>query len=246
MNGNSKYDNDLLYEKTLASFGIRSDCSFETLRQCARQFQNTGDTSANVGRGWHDHIIQRLVNSGDSLIDLGCGDGELMARLSYTCKCWVQGIESNEELVNRCVERGLPVCHADIEDILDILPDKNYTWAVLEDTLQTLQNPLDVLEKMLRVANKSIVSFPNFAHWSVRFTFSLGGRMPVTKSLPNKWYNTPNIHLCSISDFQDWIRQDNVTILEAWVLINGEVREFDPSEGHNISAEQALFVLQRN
>ena len=158
----------------------------------------------------------------------------------------MQGIESNEELVNRCVERGLPVCHADIEDILDILPDKNYTWAVLEDTLQTLQNPLDVLEKMLRVANKSIVSFPNFAHWSVRFTFSLGGRMPVTKSLPNKWYNTPNIHLCSISDFQDWIRQDNVTILEAWVLINGEVREFDPSEGHNISAEQALFVLQRN
>lgn len=246
MNGNSKYDNDLLYEKTLGKFGIKSDCSFETLRQCAQHFQSTGDTSANVDRGWHDKIIQRLVKCGDSLIDLGCGDGELMARLSYACKCWIQGIESNETLVNKCVERGLPVCHADIEDILDVLPDKNYTWAVLEDTLQTLKNPLDVLEKMLRVADKSIVSFPNFAHWSVRFTFSLGGRMPVTKSLPNKWYNTPNIHLCSISDFQDWIRQDNVRILEAWVLINGQVREFDPSEGHNISAEQALFVLTRD
>ena len=240
----SHFNNDLVFKRTMSNFGIEADCSFEMLRQCAMMYaSNPANTPV---QRWHDDIIKRLVKCDDSLIDLGCGDGELMARLSYACKCWVQGIESNEELVNKCVERGLPVCHADIEDILDILPDKNYTWAVLEDTLQTLQNPLDVLEKMLRVADKSIVSFPNFAHWSVRFTFSLGGRMPVTKSLPNKWYNTPNIHLCSISDFQDWIRQYNVRILEAWVLINGEVREFDPSEGHNISAEQALFVLQRN
>lgn len=243
MSTNSKYDNDLLYEGTLAKFGVKSDCSFETLRQCATQYK--GDNSVNVGRAWHDPIIQRLVGSGDSLIDLGCGDGELMARLSYFCKCWVQGIESDENMVNRCVERGLPVCHADVEDILDILPDKNYTWAVLEDTLQTLKNPLDVLDKTLRVADKAIVSFPNFAHWSVRFTFSLGGKMPVTKSLPNKWYNTPNIHLCSITDFQDWIRTEHLDILEAWVLKEGEVEEFDPSLGHNISAEQALFVLQR-
>ncbi len=229
-------------DKTLEHYGVKSDCSFEILRRCAETFQ---PDSASVSRHWHDPIIRHLVKSGDSLIDLGCGDGELMAQVSYNCKCWVQGIESDEQLVNRCVERGLPVCHADLADILDLLPDRNYTWAVLEDTLQTLHRPLDVLEKMLRVAERSIVSFPNFAHWSVRYTFSLGGRMPVTKSLPNTWYNTPNIHLCSITDFMDWVHKSSVIILEAWVLRDGHVERFDPASNHNITAEQALFVIQR-
>ena len=105
--------------------------------------------------------------------------------------------------------------------------------------------PLDVLNEMLRVADKCIVTFPNFAHWSVRFTFSLGGRMPVTKSLPHTWYNTPNIHLCSLTDFMDWVRSDGVDIQEAWVLVDGKVLEFDPTKSHNIIGEQALFVIHR-
>lgn len=237
------YNNDEMFKQVLEHFGVKSDCSFEILRQCAKHL-----TAEAPGKGitrWHDSIIRRLVKSGDSLIDLGCGNGELLANLAYHCKCWMQGIESDEELVNRCVERGLPVCHADVSDVLDVLPDKNYTWAVLEDTLQTLRQPLDVLQKMLRVAEHSIVSFPNFAHWSVRFTFSLGGRMPVTKSLPNKWYNTPNIHLCSITDFMDWVRQEKVRIIESWVLVEGKVVPFDSACGHNITGEQALFVIEK-
>ena len=239
----SHFNNDLLFKRTLNNFGIEADCSFEMLRQCSMLYaSNPANTPV---QRWHDDIIKRLVKCDDSLIDLGCGDGELMARLSYACNCWLQGVEVNEDLVNRCVERGLPVCHGDLSDILNVLPDKSYTWAVLEDTLFTLKAPLDVLNEMLRVADKCIVTFPNFAHWSVRFTFSLGGRMPVTKSLPHTWYNTPNIHLCSLTDFMDWVRSDGVDILEAWVLVDGKVLVFDPTKSHNIIGEQALFVIHR-
>lgn len=234
---------DSVNDATLKYYGVRADCSFDILKDNANHFNP--DRVKDVPVRWHDAIIQRMVKSGDSLIDLGCGDGELMAHISYNCRCWLQGIESNEELVNRCVERGLPVCHADLDDILDLLPDNNYTWAVLEDTLFTLNRPLDVLSKMLRVADKSIVTFPNFAHWSIRYTFSLGGRMPVTKAFPYTWYNTPNIHLCSITDFMDWIYQDGVKVLEAWVYKDGRVEKFDITSDHNITAEQALFVIQK-
>lgn len=100
---------------------------------------------------------------------------------------------------------------------------------------------------MLRVARTSIVSFPNFAHWSVRLAFSIGGRMPVTASLPNTWYNTPNIHLCSITDFIDWTQRQNIDILSAYVLVEGKVEPFQADRHlHNITAEQALFFIRRH
>lgn len=232
------------YLAILEHFGVtRSDCSFDMLKECTCKYK--ADLPDKQVRRWHAPIIQELVHPGDSLIDLGCGDGELLARLSYGCECWIQGVESNEKLVNRCIERGVPVCHADLADVIDLIPDNNYTWAILEDTLQTLEHPLDVLTKMLRIARHSIVSFPNFAHWSVRFTFSLGGRMPITKSLPNTWYNTPNIHLCSITDFLDWVAETGVRIENGWVLVEGEVVPFNPVFRHNITGEQALFVISR-
>jgi len=239
----AQHDNDLLYKQTLEHFGVSGDCSFEILRQCAKHL--VADAPQTGVKRWHDSIIQRLVKQGDSLIDLGCGNGDLLAFLSHSCRCWMQGVESDEAKVNRCVERGLPVCHADVSDLMDLLPDENYTWAVLEDTLTTLERPLEVIRKMLRIAKHSIVTFPNFAHWSVRFTFSLGGRMPVTRSLPYKWYDTPNIHLCSISDFMDWARSEKIKIIESWALVEGQVVPFDPTCGHNITAEQSLFVIEK-
>jgi methionine biosynthesis protein MetW len=184
------------------------------------------------------------VGAEDSLLDLGCGDGELLARLSAKKGCWVQGVEWEEDDANRCIERGIPVCHADLEKILPSIPDRSYTWAVLENTLFTLKRPLDVVREMLRIADRSVVTFPNFAHWSVRFTFSLGGRMPVTKALPYKWYDTPNIHLCSITDFLDVVAEWNLEILHSWVLVEGETVPFDPDTEQNITGEQALFVIR--
>ena len=232
------------YLQTLEHFGVKSnDCSFEKLKECALHLQ--ADTPDKGVARWHDAIVQELVKPGESILDLGCGDGELLARLSYHCNCWVQGIEADEGKVNRCIERGVPVCHGDLSEITSLLPDKSYDWSVLENTLQTLRSPLQVLEEMLRVSRRSIVSFPNFAHWSIRFTFSLGGRMPVTKSLPYTWHNTPNIHLCSITDFLDWVQEAKVRILNSWVLVEGQVIPFQADSDHNITGEQAMFVIER-
>ena len=239
----SHFNNDLLFKRTLNNFGIEADCSFEMLRQCSMMYDSTpADTPV---QRWHDDIIKRLVKCDDSLIDLGCGDGELMARLSYECNCWLQGVEINEDLVNRCVERGLPVCHGDLSDILNVLPDKSYTWAVLEDTLFTLKAPLDVLNEMLRVADKCIVTFPNFAHWSVRFTFSLGGRMPVTKSLPHTWYNTPNIHLLTINDFFDFCKKRDIKIEKAIYCTKGRKKKSIFITTANFFSEEAIFLIRK-
>ena len=231
------------YQDTLEHFGVHeADCSFEQLRNCAVKL--TAEPPGGEALRWHDEIVQRLVQDGDSVIDLGCGDGELLHRLAKCRKCWRQGIEADEEMVGKCIARGIPVCHGDMLDIIDLIPDKSYTWAIIEDTLTTLKNPVEALNKMLRIAKACIITFPNFAHWSMRFTFSLGGRMPVTKSFPFKWYDTPNIHNCSINDFMDWIGAEKLQVMEAWVLVEGKVAKYDADSQHNITASQALFVVK--
>ena len=229
--------------KILSHFGIeKNDCTFSKLSECAREFVKDTITGQ---RRWHDNLIRNLIQTGDSIIDLGCGDGELLARISTTVRCRVQGVEGDETQVYKCIERGLPVCHADILDILPIIPDGSYTWAILEDTVQTLVQPMEVLSQMLRIADNCIISFPNFAHWTVRYTFSLGGRMPVTRALPYTWYNTPNIHLCSITDFLDWVESEKLVVTASWALVEGKVVPFSLSLNHNITAEQAMFVVKK-
>ena len=236
-------DENKLIKDTLALFGIYgNDCSFEQLGDCARKL--SAEPPGGEALRWHDSIVQRLVQDGDSVIDFGCGDGELLFQLAKCRECWMQGIESDEESVSHCIERGIPVCHGDMMEIIDLIPDQSYTWGILEDTLTVLKNPVETLDKMLRVADACIISFPNFAHWSMRFTFSLGGRMPVTKSFPFKWYDTPNIHNCSINDFMDWIQAKKLDVMEAWVLVEGNVEKYDASKEHNVTASQALFVVR--
>ena len=229
------------------SLGVRSiDSTFDQLRDLAnRQLSlgSSGHYESHAPKRWEDSLIEGLVKTGDRVLDLGCGDGELLVRLVYRCGAEVQGIETNEDLVIRCIERGVPVCHDDLEQMLSILPDRSFDIAVMENTLQTLVHPLDALRGMLRVARIGVVSFPNFAHWSVRLTLGLGGRMPVTSSLPYTWYDTPNIHLCSINDFTDWVVADDVEVLESWVLVEGKVEKFN-GDDHNKTAEQAMFVIK--
>lgn len=233
-------------DEFLKKVGVENcDTSFEELSHFVsvdippEAVQNPYD----IGARWQDVVIESIVGDNDSVLDIGCGAGDLMARLSATRGARVQGLEMDEEMVIRCIERGMPVYHGDIETCLKNFTTKSFDFAILEETLQTLQHPLIVLKELLRIGRKCIVSFPNFAHWNVRLSFSLGGRMPKTESLPNTWYNTPNIHLCSIHDFLDFTKEAKVKILESWVLENGKIMPYQ--DGHNLTAEQAMFVIEK-
>ena len=197
----------------------------------------------DISHRWQDPIIEAIVPVGGSVLDLGCGDGKLLARLMKTRQVCAQGVELDQEAVLRCIERGVPVFHGDLDDGLRGFPDASVDMVILEETLQTLHRPIRVLDEMLRVGRRSVVSFPNFAHWRVRKAFGLGGRMPVTAALPHLWHNTPNIHLCSIRDFVDWAVSADVHILDAYVLADGLARVL--REGDNLTAVEALFVLDR-
>ena len=229
-------------EQFLRTLGVNScDCDFAALQ---RQLEKAiaEHAIASPPPHWEDEYIVRLLGAGDTILDLGCGQGELLARLAEYSNISCQGVECDLKAALTCIERGLPVCLMDLNQVLSNIQDQSFTYAVLERTLQTLPQPLDTLKEMLRVARYGVISFPNFAHWKVRLAFSLGGRMPMTEALPYQWHDTPNIHLCSINDFMDWTLQDKVHILAARVLVNGKVEEY--REEHNLTAQQALFLVE--
>jgi methionine biosynthesis protein MetW len=199
--------------------------------------------SAEASHRWQDPVIESLVPRACSVLDLGCGDGTLLARLMAANDVCAQGVELDQGAVLRCIERGVPVFHGDLDEGLRGFPDASVDIVILEQTLQTLHRPVCVLEEMLRVGRCGVVSFPNFAHWRVRKAFGLGGRMPVTQELPNSWHTTPNIHLCSIRDFLDWALSARVRVLDAYVLADGVSRKL--CAGDNLTASEALFVLDR-
>lgn len=201
------------------------------------------EAPGDISHRWQDPIIETLVPEGGCVLDLGCGDGKLLSRLMRTKHACAQGVEFDQESVLRCIESGVPVFHGDLDDGLRGFPNASVDVVILEETLQTLRRPVPVLDEMLRVGRRSVVSFPNFAHWKVRQAFGQGGRMPVTAALPHMWHNTPNIHLCSIRDFVDWAASADVRILEAYVLADGLSRVL--REGDNLMAAEALFVLDR-
>ncbi len=222
------------------------DSDFDTLRAMVREAIQDGArgvVEAPPPYRWQDRLIEEVVPNRATVLDVGCGEGDLLVRLSDSRKAVVQGIEINQEMAMRCIERGIPTYHGDLEKSLKNFQDKSYDFVILEETLQTLQHPIDVLRELLRIGKKVVVSIPNFAHWRVRLAFSLGGRMPRTSSLPHTWYNTPNIHLCTLNDFLDWVEEDKVKILKMWCLVNGKAEPY--GEGHNLKAEQALFVLSK-
>ncbi|GAB4310842.1 MAG: methionine biosynthesis protein MetW [Candidatus Sumerlaeia bacterium] len=185
-------------------------------------------------------VILGLVTPGSTVLDLGCGDGELLEKLVSRRQCRVQGIEIDEEMIYRCVERGLSVFHSDIDSGLADYADKSFDYVILLNSLQELRNPDAALQDALRVGRRVIVGFPNFAFWRARFQLFFTGKTPVTPALPFRWYETPNLHFLSILDFLEYCAMKRVRIERAVYLRNGRLVRFAP----NLLAQHAIFMLR--
>ncbi len=159
-----------------------------------------------------DTLIFDLVKPGSSVLDLGCGDGALLASLMTDKKCRVQGIEIDERAVYKCVAKGVNVLHGDIDSDLPDYADKSFDYVVLNQSFQQVKKPDAVLRESLRVGKEVIVSFPNFVHYSARIQLFFRGRTPVTASLPYEWHDTPNLHFLSIEDFYAYCRKRHIKV----------------------------------
>jgi methionine biosynthesis protein MetW len=186
-------------------------------------------------------IIANHVAPGTRVLDVGCGDGALMAALRDTRGVDARGLEIDGSNVAAAVSRGLSVIQGDADVDLADYPDASFDYAILSQTLQTAHRPDVVLDHLLRIGRQAFVSFPNFAHWRVRASLLWGGRMPVTKLLPERWYDTPNIHHLTIDDFRAFVADRGITVQGAWFLSRGVQTS---SAAANFRAEHAVFLLR--
>lgn len=187
-------------------------------------------------------VIAREIAPDTRVLDVGCGDGALLASLREGKRVDARGMEIDAALVAHCVAQGLSVVQGDAERDLADYPDRSFDYAVLGQTLQTAQRPDLLLGELLRVGRTAFVSFPNFAHWRTRAALLWGGTMPVTRALPMSWYETRNIHHVTIADFEALARAMGIAIRRRWVFAGG-IRISGP--GANWRADAALFELRR-
>lgn len=173
-----------------------------------KQQENTGNDAVRPDY----RVISSLIAEGSSALDLGCGTGELLALLVQEKKVRAQGIEIDEQAIYACVARGLSVFHGDIDSGLADYADRSFDYVLLNQSLQQVKKIETVLNDALRVGRKVIIGFPNFAHFTARFQIFFRGQTPVTPSLPYDWYDTPNLHFLSISDFKQYCRKQYITI----------------------------------
>lgn len=193
---------------------------------------------------WDHEVIAERIPHGASVLDLGCGDGSLLARLMKTKSINPQGIEIDFDLVLDCVTNGVPVFQANLDEGLAGFPDQSFDYVVLEETIQTLNRPRTVLREMVRVGKLGIVTFPNFGYWQVRVELALSGRMPVTKTLPFSWFDTPNIRLLTLDDFRRWTEDEGIEIVEGNVISRGVPRRLRDDD--NLFADEVMLVIRKS
>jgi methionine biosynthesis protein MetW len=191
--------------------------------------------------------ILRLVRPGSRVLEIGCGEGGLLELLSREKDVDARGLEISAEGVSACLARGLAVVQGDADGDLADYPADAFDYAILSQTLQQMRDPRRVLSELLRIAERAIVSVPNFGHWRVRWALVTSGRMPVTRDLPDPWWRTANIHLCTLRDFTDLCADLGVRIEASAALTRGKpARQIEPLRAiENLRAEQALFLLNR-
>ena len=158
------------------------------------------------------NIISNLIDESSKVLDVGCGDGELMDYIYKNITKDIRGIEISKNNVQKCIEKGLTVIEGDAEKDLKQFPNSSFDYVVLSQTLQAFLDPENVINELLRVGKKAIVTIPNFGFWKVRLHLLFKGTMPVTKNLPNEWYDTPNLHICSIKDFKNYCNKRGIQI----------------------------------
>lgn len=191
---------------------------------------------------WDHELIFQYVPAESSVLDLGCGSGELLARLLNDKKVRGQGVEADPAQVAAAVTNGVPVYQSDLDLGLAEFKTRSYDYVILEKTLQAVRRPMVVLAEMLRIGQMSIVSFPNFSYHRVLENLIHTKRMPVTSSLPYQWFDTPNIHLFTLCDFMDWIRSHRVGVEAGFAWSSGRYRPLQ-LPGDSTRAEELLFVL---
>ena len=192
-------------------------------------------------------IISDLILKNSRVIDVGCGDGELMSFLYKNITKDVRGIEISKQNVQKCISKGLIVIEGDAEKDLIQFPDSSFDIVILGQTLQAFLNPEKVLNELLRVGKKAIVTIPNFGHWKVRLNLLFKGTMPVTKSLPHQWHNTPNLHMCTIKDFSNFCDNKKIKFIKSLAL-NGE-KLLNISKANlgkrNLFSEIGIFLIEK-
>ena len=192
-------------------------------------------------------IIADIITENTRVLDVGCDDGSLMEFLKKEKNVDIRGIEISKKKVQTCISKGLTVIEGDAEFDLKQFPDKSFDYVVLGQTLQAFINPEIVIKELLRVGNKAIVTIPNFGHWKVRLNLLFQGTMPVTKTLPNEWYNTPNIHMCTIKDFFKFSKTINFKIFKSLALRNKNVSTINNTNlpFKNLFCELGIFLIEQ-
>ena len=192
-------------------------------------------------------IIADIIKDSSRVLDVGCDDGSLMEFLKISRNVNIRGIEISKEKVQTCISKGLTVIEGNAEFDLKQFPNNSFDYVVLGQTLQAFVNPEIVIKELLRVGNKAIVTIPNFGHWKVRLNLLTQGTMPVTKTLPNEWYNTPNIHMCTIKDFFKFSKTINFKIFKSLALANKNVSTINNSNlfVKNLFSELGIFLIEK-
>ena len=192
------------------------------------------------------NLIANLIEDNSKIIDIGCGDGELLDFLNKNKNAKIQGLEIDQKKVNKCVAKGLSVIQGDADKDLSLYPEKSFEYVILSQTIQATLEPKKILYELTRIGEKVIVSIPNFGFWKVRLDLLFKGKMPITRKLNSTWFDTDNIHLCTILDFLELCDQLNLTVKQTVTITSKKQKKFSgkPSIKENIFAEEAIFLIQ--
>jgi methionine biosynthesis protein MetW len=192
-------------------------------------------------------VIADLIEKDKKVLDVGCADGTLMKFLEDNKNINIRGLEISKEKVQECIAKGLIIIEGNAEKDLKQFPDKSFDYVILSQTLQAFLNPELVLNELLRVGKKAIITIPNFGYWKVRLHLLLKGTMPITKTLPDEWYNTPNLHMCTIKDFVHFVKSRNIKIFKSIALnkLNASLINERNLEIKNLSADLGIFLIEK-